>query len=381
MPMKPIVATLLASSAAAAKLSPTLPYPASTHPTTSVFVVSSQGRSPAELVCLDTFAGLLARDTPTAYRVADSNWAIATDSTAAWLREMRANGVKVNTSLVNASVPHFVAAVAAAAASKALPGYVLADGATQCDEQRDDASLGLLSADRTCDRDRVWSWTSADSISAGLTMAAAADGLIVAADPQLASGLEAVGVARRADVRTQTVGDVLKLPGVLGNLSTSIYIWQVRARRGRRRRAEQLIAHPCLTPTVRLDSSTSHLRLHLAVPAGAGRREGVVPRRLWRLLARRDPPLWRGAERTGDAPRRAPRHVRPRRGFRVGVRRHGQIGRLGGAIAGERGPHPAASDGLGRPSALGRGGGAPFIPARGGGRPAGGRPCRQSRRV
>ena len=220
-----LVAILATSAGAATKL--TLPYPASLRPTTSLYVISSQGRSPAELVCLDTFAGLLARDTPTVYRVADANWVSAADSTAAWLREMRSNGIEVNTSLINASVPLFVASVTAAA-SKSLPGYVLADGATQCNEHNGQ-SPELLTADRMCGRGRVWSWKSADSISAGLTMAAAADGLVVVSDPQLAAELEAVGVTQRADVRTQTVGDVLKLPGVLGNLSTSIYIWQVRA--------------------------------------------------------------------------------------------------------------------------------------------------------
>ena len=202
------------------------PYPASIHPTSSLFVISSQGRSPSELVCLDSFAGLLARQTPRVYRVADTNWEDPADSRSSWLRVMRTHGVRVNTSLLNASVPLVIATVAAAA-SQALPGYVLANGATKC---KQDESAKHLTVDRTCGPSSVWSWESSDSISAGLTMAAAMDGLIVAADSELAAGLDAVGVKQHADVRTQKVGDVLRLSGVLSNLSSAIYIWQDAAK-------------------------------------------------------------------------------------------------------------------------------------------------------
>ena len=53
--------------AAAPYASSTTPYPSSVTPTEALYVVSSDTRTPAELLCLDTLAGNLARLTPRLY--------------------------------------------------------------------------------------------------------------------------------------------------------------------------------------------------------------------------------------------------------------------------------------------------------------------------
>ena len=55
-----IFRTLAITAAAAA----TTPYPSSARPTEHLYVLSSESRSPAELLCLDSLAGLIARSTP-----------------------------------------------------------------------------------------------------------------------------------------------------------------------------------------------------------------------------------------------------------------------------------------------------------------------------
>eukprot|EP00966_Prymnesium_polylepis_P118760 2745160-Prymnesium_polylepis.1 len=219
------VATICAATAAAQPNHPAAqpPYPASARPTTALHVISSQGRTPAELLCLDSLAGLIARTSPRLYRVSDSSWQTDTsDSYAKWLHTMRASGVAVNASLLNATVPHIVAALAADAGLS----YILAEGTTSCAAvSAADGTTWRFAPDRACGSS-VWSWSSADSISAALTLAAAKEDLIVAADPTLAAALEAVGVMQHSDVRGKTVGDVLQQPGVLNALSKDIFIFQ-----------------------------------------------------------------------------------------------------------------------------------------------------------
>ena len=204
---------------------PDAPYPRSAHPTSGLHVISSSNRSPAELLCLDSLAGLLARQSPRIYRVADAGWQTdAADSYAAWLREMSMHGVSVNDSLLKSSVPVIVSEMTAAVAQVS---FVLADGATRCAPIK--SSSMRVGLDRTClgaSGLGAWTWTSPDSISAALTLYAAKDGLIVAADAKLAAALAAAGVQQYADVRSQSVHDVLQQPGVMGALSQRIYVFQ-----------------------------------------------------------------------------------------------------------------------------------------------------------
>ena len=197
---------------------PKLPYPKAAHPTSELYVISSYQRSPAELLCLDTLAGTLARTSPRLYRVADDSWESSSDSYAAWLRAMRAQGVLVDSSLLNSSVSQVVSSFSSAAGPLS---YVLADGTTRYARQSPNQTWSGVSVDPG-----AWAWASHDSISAALTLSAAKDDLIVAADSSLAAALEAVGVKQYADARHQKVGDILRLPGVMGTLSRDIYIFQ-----------------------------------------------------------------------------------------------------------------------------------------------------------
>ena len=212
---------LALSPAATAAAQP--PYPASSRPTSALHVISSHGRTPAELLCLDSFAGLIARTSPRLYRVSDSSWDTDTsDSYAHWLRQMRASGVAVNVSLLNATVPRIIAALAADAGLS----YILAEGTTSCAAASAVDGAAWRFAGRSCGPSSVWSWSSVDSVSAALTLAAAKENLIVVADPTLAAALEAVGVKQHSDVRGKTVGDVLQQPGVFEGLSKDIFIFQ-----------------------------------------------------------------------------------------------------------------------------------------------------------
>ena len=76
----------------------------------------------------------------------------------------------------------------------------------------------------------MWAWASPDSVSAALTLAAAEDGLIVAAGEALAAQLEAAGIPMHVDARRWTVGDVLKRPGVLAVLSRDVFVFQSPAK-------------------------------------------------------------------------------------------------------------------------------------------------------
>ena len=206
---------------------PNGPYPSSVVPSTELFVLSSSGRTAAELLCLDTLAGLLARTSPRLYRVNDADWeSDASDSYASWLRAMQAQGITVNNSMLNATVPGVVAAFAG---TQRPLKYVLAAGATRCVSAPDQEWRSWrLAPDRRCGTAGrgEWSWKNADSISAALTLAAASNDLLVVADESLAAGLEGVGVKLFTDVRTSGVEDVLKLPGVMDSLSDTIYIFQ-----------------------------------------------------------------------------------------------------------------------------------------------------------
>lgn len=211
--------------AAAPYASSTTPYPSSVTPTEALYVVSSDTRTPAELLCLDTLAGNLARLTPRLYRVSDALWEHSTsDSYAAWLREMRANGVRVDTSLVNESILSIITHF-----TREVKGFILANGSTTCVNSLQHEDPQHVAPERRCNGVNsvgTWSWARPASISAAMTLAAAGDGLIVAADLGLASRLKSLGVPLAFDARNAIVNAVLQRPGVLDALSREIFVFQ-----------------------------------------------------------------------------------------------------------------------------------------------------------
>jgi hypothetical protein len=68
------------------------------------------------------------------------------------------------------------------------------------------------------------------SVSAAITLAAATDGLLVAADDATAQALEGAGVKMTHDLRGKTVSDVLAMGGVEDALSRQIIVFQARSR-------------------------------------------------------------------------------------------------------------------------------------------------------
>lgn len=168
----------------------TYPYPAANSQASSVFAISTANRSNAELLCIDTLAGNLARDTPQLYRVATASWTTDTDSSAKWLRDLQATrGLHVDTSLLDASLQdiltHFKQSISS----------VLRSGGADA------------------------------STAAAITLAAAGERLIVADDDATAAAAAAAGVGAGQDVRGKTVSDVLS-GDVVGNLSTRVIVFQ-----------------------------------------------------------------------------------------------------------------------------------------------------------
>lgn len=167
-----------------------MPYPRSNARTTSLYAVSESGRSNEELLCLDSLAGNLARQTPRLYRVSDDSWATETnDAYSLWLQDLESShGVHVDSSLMSGSLQTVVGRFRVE-----ILGYVRcnwADGST----------------------------------SAALTYAAAGDGVLIAASQAVADALSEVGLPEVGDLRGKKISDVL--PGALLNLSASIFVWQ-----------------------------------------------------------------------------------------------------------------------------------------------------------
>ena len=67
---------------------PLVPYPSSQLPTTSLYVIAESGRSPSELLLIESISGNLARTTPSVYRVAEPSWneMNTTDPASVWLQ-------------------------------------------------------------------------------------------------------------------------------------------------------------------------------------------------------------------------------------------------------------------------------------------------------
>ena len=193
-----LVVLLLVASASAATC---LPYPASSAPTTRLFAVAETGRSAAELMALDSLAGLLARTEPRLFRVATAGWAAdASDPPSHWLHGLTAAGrATANSSLVSAPLAAIVAAFA---------GEAQATSFVQCNPT--DASA-----------------------SAAWTFAAAAEGTLVAADAATVAALTSAGLAQAHDLRGKTVAGVLAMGvggagsgTVLASLSTRVFVFQ-----------------------------------------------------------------------------------------------------------------------------------------------------------
>jgi len=189
-----VPASLILVSAASAATSPYLP---SAHPATSLFAIAetppSGHRSNAELICLDSLAGNLARRSPRLYRVTSPDWASVGDSQgdsyATWLADLRdAHGVEVRGDLISAPLREIVAH---------FRGEV--QGFVRCND-------------------------SDGSTSAAFTYAAGHDGVLLAPDEATAASLGAAGLPLLRDMRHTAVRDVLA--GVIDSLSKRVFVFQ-----------------------------------------------------------------------------------------------------------------------------------------------------------
>lgn len=170
------------------------PYPKSAEPTTALYAIAEEGRNNAELVCLDSIAGNLARQSPRLFRVAKTTWQQDSgDGNSDWLRDLAAkHGVAVNSSLAGSSVIDIV---------------------RHFFESDPQTFVGFVSC----------SYGDA-SVSAALTYAAANEGILVAASEKLSSDLEELGIKRISDLRGKSISDVL--PDALPTLSDKIFVFQ-----------------------------------------------------------------------------------------------------------------------------------------------------------
>eukprot|EP00419_Tripos_fusus_P004085 CAMPEP_0172673566 /NCGR_PEP_ID=MMETSP1074-20121228/12220_1 /TAXON_ID=2916 /ORGANISM="Ceratium fusus, Strain PA161109" /LENGTH=597 /DNA_ID=CAMNT_0013490881 /DNA_START=69 /DNA_END=1862 /DNA_ORIENTATION=+ len=172
-----------------------VPYPVSRRSITTLFAVEEDGRSKEELLCLDSVAGNLARQSPQLYRVGKANWAdqAVSDGYSDWLLDMqKKRGINVDSSLIGLSfqkvVQHFVS-----------------------------SNRGSISSYVRCNPGDA-------SVSAAITYAAAGDGVLIAASQTVADALESAGVSQVKDLRGKAVRDVLA--DVLPRLSTRIFVFQ-----------------------------------------------------------------------------------------------------------------------------------------------------------
>eukprot|EP00451_Oxyrrhis_marina_P008852 CAMPEP_0204308260 /NCGR_PEP_ID=MMETSP0469-20131031/400_1 /ASSEMBLY_ACC=CAM_ASM_000384 /TAXON_ID=2969 /ORGANISM="Oxyrrhis marina" /LENGTH=541 /DNA_ID=CAMNT_0051287715 /DNA_START=20 /DNA_END=1645 /DNA_ORIENTATION=+ len=171
--------------------SSTAPYPRSQSPVSSIFAISSASRSAAELLCLDTLAGNLARESPKLYRVAGSNWATdKEDSYSVWLRSVQHDHpeVIVDSSLLDAPLASILT------------------------HFRSSVSSCVRSAGQDA------------STSAAMTLAAAGEGYLVVDDDATEAAATTAGLKCK-DLRGQTVSAVLT-DEVVGNLSTRVIVFQ-----------------------------------------------------------------------------------------------------------------------------------------------------------
>eukprot|EP00927_Polykrikos_kofoidii_P078695 TRINITY_DN75507_c0_g1_i1.p1 TRINITY_DN75507_c0_g1~~TRINITY_DN75507_c0_g1_i1.p1 ORF type:complete len:553 (+),score=89.31 TRINITY_DN75507_c0_g1_i1:58-1716(+) len=165
-------------------------YPRSEKVASRLFAVVEAGRSNEELLCLDALSGNLARRQPQIYRVNSESW--ETDTTNAYsvyLRDAKISyGVVVDEAFMTASLSHIVANF-----TSDFKGYI------RCGSG--DAST-----------------------SAAITLAAASDGLLIAANDAVAAELDSVGLPQLHDLRGKKVNDILD--DALPRLSQKVIIFQ-----------------------------------------------------------------------------------------------------------------------------------------------------------
>lgn len=185
-----VCAALLASASGAHV------YPKSESIASRFFAVVDQGRSAEELLCLDALAGNLARKEPQIYRVHSEDWEHdAGDAYSVYLQYLQGTlKVPVNNSFLTASLANIV-----------------------------QEFIGELSGYIRCG-------SGDTSTSAALTLAAASNGLLIAASDAVAAALDSLGLAQVRDVRGKRVSDVLN--EALPTLSKKIFVFQDASKMG-----------------------------------------------------------------------------------------------------------------------------------------------------
>ena len=182
-----LIATVATTSNPSGEASP---FPKSSQPTTYLYTISEEHRSPVELLALDSLSGWLARETPQLYRVSTTNWRNGSDSYSQWLSTMEKNGVTVNDSLLSSTlgtiVQHFISA----------PPSFLRCNATNT------------------------------SVSVAITLAAASNSLLlIAGDSATSRAFEAINATLVHDVRSAQV-DAVITSHLLHTMSTSVFVFQ-----------------------------------------------------------------------------------------------------------------------------------------------------------
>eukprot|EP00949_MAST-11_sp_MAST-11-sp1_P004756 g4756.t1 len=180
-----------------------LPYPKSPAHTSSLYVVSEEGRTQAELMGIDVLAGFIARErSPAIYRCATASWRDpkSSDSYSHWLVEMEGEeshyGISVNETLMHAPFSEIVTVLAHKfGLFPKLKSFILCNA-------------------------------SDASVSAAITLASAGrDIVLVAGSSKIASSLTSLGLNVSADVMGKTIEDVLS-GEVLKNLSKRMFFFQ-----------------------------------------------------------------------------------------------------------------------------------------------------------
>lgn len=175
-----------------------LPYPKSPSKTRYLYAVSEEGRPKAELLALDSLAGIIAREkSPSIYRVSTVKWRdpASADSYSRWLVELEYAGVSVNETLLTLSITEIVSVlISAFDMESSIQHYI------------------------TCN-------VSDESVSAAITVASASGRMLVAGSKQVVSSLKAAGLQESFDLRNSSIEQVLTT-ALLENVSKRMYFFQ-----------------------------------------------------------------------------------------------------------------------------------------------------------
>lgn len=170
------------------------PYPRPERPAGLLYAYSAEGRSIQELLLLDSLAGLLAREQPCLFRLQSVLGRDTNDPAARWLFAMCCRGATVDDSVCAAPTAEVVA--------KVLPG----------------------ARDRFPSLRFVRCEAEGPSVSTAVTLAAASDGVIVAAGEMVARLLSNLGLPLLCDVRSVKPLEVLR--ELSGRLRERIVVFQ-----------------------------------------------------------------------------------------------------------------------------------------------------------